>query len=141
MSRLPITIALPVLILHGVQPARAAPDVRPGLWETTITSNIPGMPMAPPPVTHQSCITKDDLVPRDRKAPDECQRIEHNVDGDSVTWTVECEQHGMKTQGNGRITYVGDTFSGQIEMTLQGGPGGSMKMTQVMQGRRVGDCK
>lgn len=126
--------------------AQAAPNVRPGLWETTITSNIPGMPMAPPPVTHQSCITHDDLtqdnlVPRDKKTADQCSRMDHKVEGDTVTWVVECEQQGMKTVGTGRITYVGDTYTGLIEMTMQGGPGGSMKMTQQMQGRRIGDCK
>ena len=58
-----------------------------------------------------------------------------------MTWSVECEQNGMKTVGTGHITYVGDTFTGTIEMNMQGGPGGAMKMTQQMQGRRIGDCK
>lgn len=141
MQRMKATTLFAVMTMAVATAAQAAPNVRPGLWETTVTSNIPGMPMAPPPMTHQSCITKDDLVPRDKKTPDQCSRMDHKIEGDTVTWSVECEQNGMKTVGTGHITYVGDTFTGTIEMNMQGGPGGAMKMTQQMQGRRIGDCK
>ncbi len=118
----------------------AAPDVRVGMWETTIQSVIEGMPMSPPPMTHRGCITEADLVPHMESPGQECKILEHSVSGNSVTWRIQCSHEGMSTSGTGKITYAGDHYEGSVEMNVQGGPMGAMKMTQSMTGRRVGDC-
>lgn len=129
------------LLASAVLAGSNKPNMRPGLWETTITPSVEGMPMAPPPMTHRSCITHEDLVPRDEQTAKNCSHFEHKITGDTVTWTAKCQQHEMTTVGKGKITYVGDTYSGVIEIEMQGGPGGTMKMMQRMEGRRIGDCK
>ena len=63
MQRMKATTLFAVMTMAVATAAQAAPNVRPGLWETTVTSNIPGMPMAPPPMTHQSCITRSRVTP------------------------------------------------------------------------------
>ncbi len=120
--------------------AQADLNMQPGMWETTITMNMPGMPMVPPPTTQRYCITQEDLVPRDPKSAKDCQRLDHKIEGNTVTWNAECKQDGRVTVGSGRITYAGDTYEGSMEMEMRNGPGGGMKMTQTMQGHRIGDC-
>lgn len=128
-----------ILALSSVG-AQAELNMQPGLWESTITTNMPGVPMVPPPVTQRYCITRDDLVPQDPQAARECKRLEHKIQGNTVTWNAECQHEGMTTVGAGRITYAGDTYTGTMDMEMRGGPMGTMKMTQTMKGRRVGDC-
>lgn len=41
-----------------------------------------------------------------------------------------------QVQGNGRITYHGDTFEGKMMMTTPAG-----KMIQHMSGTRIGECE
>lgn len=120
--------------------ARGAVDVRTGLWETRVESSVEGMPMAPPPVTHRTCVTGDDLVPDMDAAGQECEVLEHDINGNRVSWRVSCSHEGMTTTGNGLITYSGDRYEGKIEMNMQGGPMGAMKMTQTITGKRVGEC-
>ena len=127
------------LVLPSVG-AQADLNMHPGLWESTITSHMPSMPMAPPPVVQRNCITKEDLVPQDPEAARDCKRLEHKIEGSTITWSAECQHEGMTTVGTGRITYAGDSYSGTMDMEMRGGPMGSIKMTQSMEGHRVGDC-
>ena len=120
--------------------AAAALDVRTGLWESHIESEIEGLPISPPPMTHQNCVTEDDLVPQLDSPGQECKVLEHDTRGKSVSWKVQCRQDGMTMTGTGKITYSGETYEGSVVMTMDGGPMGPMKMTQTMKGRRIGDC-
>lgn len=120
--------------------AGAAPDVQTGLWESYIESEIEGLPMSPPPMTHRNCVKEDDLVPKMETPGQECRVIEHDTSGKTVTWKVQCKQDGMTMTGDGRITYAGESYQGRVIMTMDGGPMGAMKMTQTMTGRRIGDC-
>ena len=115
-------------------------NMQPGLWETTITMNMPGMPMVPPPTTQRTCITREDLVPKDPQSAQDCQRLDHNIEGNTVTWNAECEHAAGTTIGSGKITYTGNTYQGSMEMEMRNGQGKVMKMNQTLSGRRVGDC-
>jgi len=120
--------------------AQADLNMQPGLWETTITMHMPGMPMVPPPTTQRTCITREDLVPKDPQSSKDCQRLDHNIEGNTVTWNAECTHDGGTMVGNGKITYAGDTYQGSMEMEMRNGPGGGMTMSQTLTGRRIGDC-
>lgn len=120
--------------------ATEAVDIKTGLWESRVESVIEGLPMSPPPMTHRNCVTEEDLVPKMESPGQECKVLEHNVSGKTVNWRVQCNQDGMTMTGTGRIDYSGDSYEGDVVMTMDGGPMGSMKMTQTMTGRRIGDC-
>ncbi len=117
------------------------PNMRPGLWEITVKTEVQGMPMPMPSTSYRHCITKEDLVPRTERPGEQCKILKKTVSGDTVTWRVSCESKDMKTTGTGRITYKGDTYRGSIEMQMSGGSGDSMKMSQKIQGKRIGNCK
>lgn len=120
--------------------ASAAPDLKPGLWEMTVTSNIPGMPMAPPPFTQRKCLDDKDVIPKSEQPDQTCQDIQHSVKGNTVNWSIRCEQNGTTTVGNGTLTYAGESYSGSMQLEMQGGEMGAMTMSQRLQGRRIGDC-
>jgi len=130
-----------IALLAALPAFAAQPNVHPGQWEATIKTEMPGMPMAIPPVTQRYCLRAEDLVPKTQDPGQECQLLEHTVDGDTVTWRVKCDSQGMKTSGTGKITYAGDTYKGRIDMTMQQGDAPAMSMIQTLEGRRVGECK
>lgn len=114
------------------------PNVQEGMWEITSTTEMPGMPMAIPPVRHSQCLTQQDLVPRgsaDRQG--ECQVSDIRTSGNTVSWKIACSSPGGSTSGSGSITYAGTSMNGTMTMTVPGG----MQMTTRLTGRRTGECK
>jgi hypothetical protein len=121
--------------------ATEAMDVQAGLWESRIESVIEGLPISPPPMIHRNCVSEEDLVPKMESPGQECKVLEHRVSGSTVNWQVQCNQDGMTMTGTGKIVYSGDSYEGDVVMTMDGGPMGPMKMTQTMSGQRIGDCQ
>ena len=121
--------------------AAGGPNLRPGLWETTVRIEIQGAPMSMPSTSYRHCITKEDLIPRTERPGEQCKILKKTISGNTVTWRVSCKSRDMNTTGTGRITYKGDTYRGSIEMQMSDGSTGSMKMSQKIQGKRIGNCK
>jgi hypothetical protein len=109
------------------------PNMKKGLWEITMTMEIPGMPMKMPPRTWTQCLTKKNCVPQEDK---DCKVIKSEVKGDVFTWVIECKTREGTTAGNGRTVYKGDTFEGVIKVK-QGG----MEITQSLSGKWIGKFK
>jgi hypothetical protein len=62
---------------------------------------------------------------------------EGKIIGNTVSWTMKCRGKEGTTIMNGRITYKGDRFDGEIKMKTPNG----MEMTQHISGKRIGECK
>jgi len=132
-----IVVTAAVLSSVSISFAGSGPNMQEGLWEITIKMEMPGMPVSMPPMTHTQCITNENMVPRGSpQQAEECKITESKVDGDTVTWTMECDSPEGKARATGKITYAGDTFKGTIKMTMQG-----METIQHLSGRRIGDCR
>jgi hypothetical protein len=112
-----------------------AQNMKEGLWEITMTMEMPGMPMKMPPQTYQHCLTKKDCVPQKEEPGQECKVIKHEVKGDTVTWVVECKTKEGPAVSNGKVTYKGDTFEGVIKVKHSG-----MEITQNLKGKWIGKC-
>ncbi len=115
--------------------------VHGGEWEITTQMNIPGMPVAIPPVTTRQCVTDKDRVPRPQRQQGQCEISAIKSDGNKVSWTVKCTgQRPM--EGSGEVTYSGDTMEGKSTFQMKNPRSGQdMTATQTIQGKRVGDCK
>jgi uncharacterized protein DUF3617 len=111
---------------------------KPGLWEMTMQMDMPDMPMKMPPIKHTICVTADDLkdpqksVPQDTK--NKCSVGDYKIDGNKVTWTIECSKPKMK--GDGEATYTGDTFTATTHITMEG----RGEMTVKYTGKWKGEC-
>lgn len=115
--------------------AGSGPNMKDGLWEITTKVEMPGMPMQIPAITHTQCITKENAVPNSSQPNQKCKIIENHINGDTVTWRMECDTPEGKAKAAGKITYTGDIFKGTIKMNMQG-----MEMLQQLSGHRVGEC-
>lgn len=118
-------------------PAQAAEiDMKPGMWQWTMTTEMKGMPFALPPTTYSSCTTTEDLVPKQPKEPKGCKMLENKISGNDVTWKMECNGEGGQALSEGKMTYSGTTAKGEVQVTTQG-----MAMTSKISGLRTGECK
>lgn len=122
--------------------AKKKPDFKPGQWETTIMMEIPGMPMAMPPITMSSCLTEKDLVPDTSQPGQDCKTTKQKVNGNNVEWTIQCkDKDGNRSTMSGKGTYTGDTFNGTMRMAMSQAGRAGMQMTYKISSKRVGPCK
>ncbi|MFW6297138.1 MAG: DUF3617 domain-containing protein [Desulfosalsimonas sp.] len=119
----------------------AGPNIQEGQWEITTELEMPGMPdnMPQKKSTHKECLNKDNYVPQGQQnsgSGGDCEIKDIRTNGDTVSWTLQCDTGQGKMNGEGSITYSGDSLKGTIKMLMQG-----MEITQHLQGRRVGACE
>ncbi|CAD7781789.1 MAG: hypothetical protein KCCBMMGE_01754 [Candidatus Methanoperedenaceae archaeon GB37] len=113
-----------------------AQNMKEGLWQITMTIEMPGMPMQMPPQTYTHCLTKKDMVPQKEEPNQECRMVKRDIEGDTVTWVMECKTSEGTAVFNGKVTYKRDSFEGIIKMKQSG-----MEMTQNLKGKWIGECK
>ena len=116
--------------------ASSGPDLKEGLWEITMSFEYPGMPMKMPPNTSTQCIKKDQAIPNNEQSGQECVSKDVTVNGNTVTWTMVCNNPGGQMTGKGRVTYHKDKMDGSMTMEGQG-----MNMVSHFKGHRIGACQ
>ncbi len=128
------------LVIVGGAHAAGPGGMRPGLWETTIQTNMGG---AKPFVT-RACVTAKQLedpkgaVPKMDDAKMKCEQLDYKTSGSTVSWKLRCSGE-MAMEGSGQMTASADSYTGKMDMTMKM-QGQSMNMNQTMSGRRLGDC-
>lgn len=118
----------------------AAAEMRPGQWEATMTMEMPGMPMAMPPVTMSRCVKAEDIG----KAPpipseSNCKITDYKTDAAGAKWNMACTGANAMT-GSGSIIYSGDAYSGEMNMQVNRPGDPAMNVKQTLKGKRLGDC-
>lgn len=130
-----LSLMVVLICLGWVSYASAgSPNMKEGLWEITMTMDMPGMPMKMPPRTWTQCLTKKNCVPQEEDK--DCKIIKSEVKGDVFTWEIECKTPDGTTTGYGRTVYKGETFEGVIKVKHAG-----MEVTQNLKGKWIGNCK
>ncbi len=130
-----------IYLLLGSGVASGEPDMQEGMWEMTIKTEMPGMPMEMQPMKFNQCLTRKNLVPQNREKSEDCRIISTKVDGNTVTWAAQCRMKDGIADSTGKITYLGKSFSGVVKVVMNMKDTGKMEVTQHMSGRRIGDCK
>ena len=113
---------------------------KPGKWSISTQMDIPGMPFKMPPVKFEICLTDDDLkdpqkaVPSDQKKSS-CKVGDYKVDGNTVTWTMDCPKEKMTAVGE--VTYSDDheSYTGSMKMKT-----GEQEMTSKYTAKWLGAC-
>ena len=140
MKKLVVCSALLIAIAGSAFAADApASPQKPGKWNVKMQMEMPGMPFKLPAVNVDVCLTEEDLkdpakaVPADPKS--KCNVGDYKVDGNTVSWTVDCPKEKMK--GKGEITYTDDSYTGWMKMQV----GEDQEMTTKYTGTWKGECK
>ena len=90
-------------------------NLNEGNWQITTEMKMANLPFAMPPTSYTTCLTQQDLIPKQgmQQENNSCEVTSQKVDGDTVSWTITCRTDQGVTTSNGTITYAGDTFSGK----------------------------
>ena len=133
-----------VVALLGAAVAFAKGPQRAGNWHLTVHTEMVGMPVTPPPMSFDKCITPaaaDDPKQAIKEQSPDCDPADVKVAGNKVTYKMTCHKHGGTQTGAGEMVYSGDSYSGTmtVEMDNPRG-GGKVKVIQHMTGQRTGDC-
>jgi len=125
------------LLLAVAGSAMAAGPQKAGKWNIKTQMEMPGMPFKMPPVSFDVCLSEEDVkdpqksVPNDPKSS--CKVGDYAIDGNTVTWTVDCPKEKMK--GKGEITFSEESYTGAMQMTV-----GEQEMTAKYTGTWKGEC-
>jgi hypothetical protein len=162
-----ILLGLLVLFPFAMQSDSTVPlNVKVGLWQTTVTTNVTGLPTIPDsvlaqmpadqrakieaamkqtsgqPTTTKSCMTKDKLEKSEgfRNAPKFCTYTVVSSTGSKLEMKMECTQNGMKMTGNLRVEAVdSENVKGTVQMNTSGNnAGNSMNMNSTFTGKWLG---
>jgi hypothetical protein len=126
-------------------PAAEPTHMHPGKWEISMELEMEGMPPAAnhgPRVVTQ-CLKAEDvkdaksIAEANQKNRQGCTVSEPKWDGNKLSYSVACANG---TTGHTEMTYEGDSYEGTGVMTVNSPQGGSMKVTQHIKGKRIGDC-
>jgi len=134
-----LAIILALVWFTGAQ--AADPNMKDGLWQITMKTEMKGMPANIPPTVTKQCLTRKESVPQQggNKNPN-CKMVDQKVSGDTVTWAMICKEKESTIEGSGKITYKGDTFDGAIMTTMKDKTGKAQQISTKMSGKRLGPC-
>jgi hypothetical protein len=116
-------------------------EVEPGLWEMTMTMQMPMMP-TPQLRTSTECIEETELDPKTFQMEEDspCKVGDVAVEGDTLSWAVDCPSEMGSMTGKWSVTSSGDSMRGEGSMSGDMGGGQKMVITMSWEGNRVGDC-
>ena len=144
MKTLSTTVVSIFLGLVSTQAYAGEYDFKPGLWETTTTTEVNGVPeqfaamMKIPPQTEQECIRESDLM---FETDDECKFDRKRVSAKKMLVNITCNTPDGITKGTGEINFNGVKSTGWFEMNVPNGPTGPMKMNSIYSAKYLGSCK
>ena len=116
--------------------AALAAGMQPGNYEFTTRMEMPGMPVAMPPMTAQHCLKAEDIAKNEQYRTDrseDCELKNLKQSGGRTTFDLACKD-GTTARAEYNVTDTGMT--GKTVMTREG-----QTITMNIAAKRVGDCK
>ncbi len=136
-----IFVMTALLPFFCTSPASAEAAFPSGLWEMTATMEIQGLaPGLSRPHVYRRCLTGKDPIPREPERDRQCRLLWSSLEGDALTWSVQCEMDTGSMTGKGRVLFRGETLTGVMKGKILGKKGKTLSVTQRIEGRRIGDC-
>ena len=114
-----------------------APPINPGLWEITLTTQLP---VASAPMTTTVCLSRAEIesvrsAPKS-KTTDDCQVMSggHGLSGNVLAYTMKCNKR--KLTSSTTLTFYADRYEGTIAVKAE-----DHEFRQVIAARRLGQCE
>ncbi len=127
-----------VILMHANHATADVLPINPGLWESTVTStnSMTGTQTK----TSTECLVEDSFDPASMMDDgDQCQLTASDLDGDTLTFSMECNMEGGESTMTGVYQTDGETGQGTMNMEMSFG-GQTMTMESNMTTVRLGDC-
>lgn len=139
-------IALTLALTAGIcmQAGAEAPNVNPGMWETTSTVSLESAQFSMPSRTDSSsdCVTAEKIAEGQAflDENEDCTFSNKEIRADGMDYSMTCNSpDGGSIEMNASMKFNGDTMSGTVNGQMDS-PMGAMNMKVEMSGRRTGDC-
>jgi hypothetical protein len=122
----------------------AAPLMKPGLWEVSITEQTPPSTNKRT-ITARSCFSADDVkviervLPQQRDFAMKCQNREVKAKGADVSWKVVCTGKEAASSGAATMAIGAESYAAQAKFDVKS-KGRASKAEQAITGKWVGDC-
>src|SRR3569623_2274931 len=134
------------IILAGLAlAAAAAPEEdgqnkHDGMWGTVGTISIRGGAFPVPAIKSSRCLTRADPIPN-AQANMRCRVSDQRIEGNDVSWRVQCSDDKALMDGSGKLSYAGDKFNGELNM-IESERGGARRvdMKYLLRGERLRAC-
>ncbi|PLX79277.1 MAG: hypothetical protein C0615_02725 [Desulfuromonas sp.] len=121
------------------KPSMQQVNLKPGLWKITSKVEAPGVKIPMPSTTNTQCLGANDLVPKSNYSGNGCDIVNLRVEGDTITYDVECAANGSASNSNASLTYSGTSMEGMVTTNVTSPT--EMKMITQLSGQRIGSCK
>lgn len=128
-----VVLALPLAAL--------AQEMLPGLYRTTLTSDIPALKGKP--MVDEDCFTAQDIAAGLTKIgvekESECKVADFKRSAGKLSYRLACQEDGVRSAGEASGTFTAESFDFRFVMA---GPqtGGKPVATRVT-GKRLGACR
>ena len=109
-------------------------NAKPGAWEWTTTFKIPGYSISIPAAIYQSCISKNNLVPRPATGGN-CKITSHTIEVDRVDWIMECTTNNKTYAYTGYLTYNDTAAMGSSQSQSD-----ATALSSMILGSYIGPC-
>ncbi|KUJ95981.1 MAG: Lipoprotein, putative [Desulfonauticus sp. 38_4375] len=117
----------------------SGPNLKEGKWKISTKVETTGMPFnfSIPASDYVTCLTADNAIPVDEESKDNdnCKILKKSITGDTLEFTIECINSGIKNISEIEVTYMGEEMEGTMKTNYQG-----MVMTTHLKGKRIGEC-
>ena len=117
--------------------------MRAGQWEITVTTEMEGLSKLPPQ-TFSKCFKPEDVKePKDilkKTSQPDCTQKDLKIDGNKVSWSIECHKNGGTQTGTGEVTYAGEAYEGVTRLQLSDPRLGNRNVVSRSKARRTGEC-
>lgn len=113
-----------------------ASEMKPGKWEYTMTTVVPGLPFSLPDFTRLVCLTAEDaaygVARTENGKKGDCRFENLKRSGPATHYDMVCNQ---QASGRFEFTSTADSIEGKGVIRA-----GETRITQRWRGRRLGDC-
>ena len=122
--------------------ALQAEDVKPGLWNISLTMTAEGAaPIGP--FSQQKCFTKADAQDPQKLFAEaggvDCSYGDTQVQGNRLSFNIRCGGE-VPLSGHGSVTFSPTSFEGEMDVTANISGIGEVQTKNQISGKRAGDC-
>jgi hypothetical protein len=134
------TLIIFVVLLSMLWASGAWAQLKKGLWEITSQLEFKGTSQSTPPTTIRRCITKSESVPQNKDKRYDCKTTSQKIEGNTVSYTVECKNKGGMMETSGTTTYTDNSMNGAstANSKMKGRP--EIQITNKIKGKYIGVC-
>jgi hypothetical protein len=110
-----------------------------GKWQVSSKVEFYDVKIITRSADYTQCLSGGSYVPQSSDQVRDCKVSNQVINGNKVSWSVQCQGKSGDLKGTGLINYNEDTFSGDVTLTNTY-QGRKMTINHHLDGKRLGAC-